>query len=391
METLSGVLLAIGWIGGFVFARILTTFIHEMGHAVPALAFTNKEVQIHIGSYGDEENSSHFTVGRLKTFFKFDFSHWNIGLCKHQGATKYWKKLLIVLGGPAFSLLIGIVLLFLMRFGKWSDLTQIIFTCFIISSIWDFIVNIVPSKNPIIMNDGSIGFNDGTLLMMIIQEGKLPPSYFEAINFCNEKKFDQAISSFKDLIETGHDKKNIRLLLVENLTHAKKYNEAIDQVNILFEKKQIETYDFHFIGYLQILKGDFSNSVISLNKYLYKNFQDVTALTNRGYSYIQLGEYEKAIHDFNSAIIHDPKFAHAYNNRVLAKIRLGQTAEGFADINKSKSLDDSNAYVDLHLGYYFQKINEIEKAHKHFQKAKEMEIDFHGIDYLIETTRENDF
>jgi tetratricopeptide (TPR) repeat protein len=383
--------LAIGWIGGFVFARILTTFVHEMGNAVHALAFTNQEVQIHIGSYGDKENSSHFTVGRLKTFFKFDFSHWNIGLCRHQGATKYGEKLLIVLGGPVFSLLIGIVLLLLIRFGKWSDLTQVIFTCFIISSIWDFIVNIIPSKNPLIMNDGSIGFNDGTLLRMIIQERNLPPSYFEAIDFYHEKKFDQAISSFKNLIETGHDKKNIRLLLVESLTHAKKYNEAIDQMNILFEKKQIEIHDFNFIGYLQIQKGDFTNSVISLNKYLYKKFQDATALTNRGYSYIQLGEYEKAVHDLNSAIIHDPKLAQAYNNRGLAKVRLGQTAEALADIEKSKSLDDSNAHVFLHLGYYFQKINEIEKAHEHFQKAKDMEIDFHGIDYLIETTRGNDF
>ena len=391
MEILLGILLAIGWIVGFVFARILTTFIHEMGHALPALAFTNKEVQIHIGSYGDEKDSTHFTIGRLKTFFKFDFLHWNIGLCKHQGSTNYWEKLLIVLGGPVASLAIGIVLLFLIRFGNWSDLAEIIFTCFIISSIWDFIVNIVPSKNPIVMHDGSVGFNDGTLLMMIIQERKLPPSYFEAIDFYNEKKLDQAISSFRNLIDNGHDKKNIRLLLIESLTEAKKYDEAIDQVNILFERKQIEIHDFDFIGYLQIKKGDFDNSVISLNKYLYKNFQDVTALNNRGYSYLQLGEYEKAIQDLNSSIFHNPKFAYAYNNRGLAKIRLGQIAEGLADIEKSKSLDDSNARVFLHLGYYFQKINDIEKAHKHFQKAKDMEIDFHGIDYLIETTRENDF
>jgi len=92
METIFGILLAIGWIIGFVLARILTTFIHEMGHALPSLAFTNEEVQIHIGSYGDEENSSHFTIGRLKTFFKFDFLHWNIGLCKHKAITDFWKN-----------------------------------------------------------------------------------------------------------------------------------------------------------------------------------------------------------------------------------------------------------------------------------------------------------
>ena len=108
-------------------------------------------------------------------------------------------------------------------------------------------------------------------------------------------------------------------------------------------------------------------------------------------NYFRNNEYEKAIQSLNSAIIHNPKYAFAYNNRGLAKVRLGQTEEGLADIEKAKSLDDSNAFIYLHLGFYFQKTNQEKLAHQHFQKAKDMEIDFHGIDYLIETTRENEF
>jgi len=282
-------------------------------------------------------------------------------------------------------------LILLLRFGEWSDLIQIIFTCFIVSSVWDFIVNIFPSKNGIVMHDGSVGYNDGKLLWLIIQEGKLPPSYFEGINFYSEKKYDDAISIFKNLITEGHDKKNIRLRLIESYTHAKKYDDAIDQFNILFEKKQIDIRDFASIGYLQMKKGELENALISLNKYLYKNFQDANALNNRGYTYIQMGEYKKAIQSLDSAIIHNPKYAFAYNNRGLANVRLGQTEEGLEDIEKAKSLDDSNAYIYLHLGFYFQKTNQEKLAHEHFLKAKNMNIDFHGIDYLIETTRVNDF
>ena len=103
------------------------------------------------------------------------------------------------------------------------------------------------------------------------------------------------------------------------------------------------------------------------------------------------GEYENAIRSLDSAIIHNPKYASAYNNRGLAKVRIGQTEEGLADIEKAKSLDGSNAFIYLHLGFYFQKNNQERLAHQHFQKAKDMKIDFHGIDYLIETTRENEF
>jgi len=391
MEILSGVLIAVGFILLVFFTRIITTLIHELGHAIPSLMFTDGEVAIHIGSYGDDKNSFKIDLGRLKAFFKIDIVKWNIGLCQHQAAKTYLQNILIVLGGPIFSVMIGVILLFLLNVKTWSDEIVFIFAFFIFSSVWDFLSNIIPTKTPIIMHDGSVTYNDGFHLVQLMKESKLPPTYFEGLDFLNEKKYEQAISSFKTLIETGHDKKNIRLLLVESLTHAKKYNEAVDQINILFEKKQIQIHDFNSIGYLQIKKGDFTNAIISLNKYLYKNYQDATALTNRGFSYLQLGEYEKSIQDLNSAILHNPKSAQAYNNRGLAKVRLGQTTEGLADINKSKSLDDSNAHVFLHLGYYFQKINQPKEAHKNFQKAKDMEIDFHGIDYLIETTRENDF
>ena len=241
------------------------------------------------------------------------------------------------------------------------------------------------------MFDGSVGYNDGKLLSMTIQERNLPASYFEGIISFREKKYDNAISIFKNLIDRGYNKKNIRLRLIDSYTDAQEYDNALEQFNILFEKRQIEISDFAHIGYLQMKKGELASAIISLNKYLYKYFRDTNALNNRGYTFLQLGEYEKAIHDLNTAILHDSNFAHAYNNRGLAKVRLGQTDEGFVDIKKSKSLNDSNSFVYLHLGYYFQKINQMEKAHDHFQKAKDMEIDFHGIEYLIETTRENKF
>ena len=215
---------------------------------------------------------------------------------------------------------------------------EIIFTCFIVSSIWDFIVNIFPSENGIVMHDGKIGYNDGRLLLLIIQEGKLPSDYFQGLDFFKKERYDDAISIFKKLIENGHDKKRIRLRLIESYTHAKKYDEAIDQYNILFEKKQIDIHDFASIGYLQMKKGELTNAITSLNKYLYRNFKDVNTLNNRGYTFLQMGEYEKAVRSFDSAIIHNPNFTFAYINRGLAKIKLGQTDEGLADLEKSKSL-----------------------------------------------------
>ncbi len=391
MEILSGVLIAIGFILLVFFTRIFTTLIHELGHAIPSLIFTKGEVAIHIGSYGDDKNSFKIELGRLKAFFKIDIVKWNIGLCQHQPAKTYAQNILIVLGGPFFSLLIGIVLLYLLDVKTWSDGITFVFAFFIFSSVWDFIANMVPTKTPINMYDGSVIYNDGFQLVQLMNERKMPPSYFEGVDFLNEKKYDLAVNSFQKVIKTGHDKKEVLLLLVSSFIGDKKYSKALEIMLNLFEKKQLEVSDYPMLGNLYMEIDEYTKSIKFYNLFLFKYFNNSTILNNRGYCFLQIGEYEKAIHDLNSAIIHDPQCAYAYNNRGLAKVRLGQIGEALIDIEKSKSLDDSNAHVFLHLGYYFQKINEIGKAHEHFQKAKDMEIDFHGIDYLIETTRENDF
>jgi len=61
--------------------RPLTTFIHEMGHAIPSLLYTKGIVTIYVGSYGDPDKSIHFTVGRLKVYFKYNPLLWDSGLC----------------------------------------------------------------------------------------------------------------------------------------------------------------------------------------------------------------------------------------------------------------------------------------------------------------------
>lgn len=392
MEILTGIFIAFSFLLIVIFGRMVTTFFHELGHAIPSLLFTEDAVAIHIGSYGDDKNSFQINLGRLKAFFNFDLIQWNIGLCQHKTPKTYWQNMLIVLGGPVASLLVGIVLFLIMENITWNDnRISFFFGFFIISSIWDFLVNIIPSKHPIVMADGTMTYNDGSQLVGLIKASKYPMEYHEGVSFLYDKKYDDAINTFQQVLELKPNQKEIRLILIETLIQTKKHDEALDEMKILDKKKQLGVNEYNLLGWLFMEKKEYQNAISVLSKFLYKFYTDAYALNNRGYSFLQIGEYEKAIHDLNSALIHRPDFAFAYNNRGLAKVRLGQVDDGLVDIEKSKSLDETNAHVFLHLGYYFQKTNQIRKAHEHFQKAKDMEIDFHGIDYLIETTRENNF
>ena len=380
--------MAIGWLIGVVLVRFITTLIHELGHAIPSLMFTDKEVAIHIGSYGDSEKSLKMNFGRLKAFFKLDILRWNIGQCQHALVKNFSHHFIIILGGPLFSLLIGIFSLLFLLSGDWSDGMVFIFACLILSSVFDFFVNITPYNFPIQMANGTTTYNDGTQLLNLIKEKKYPPEYFQGLNLIQSKKYAEAAPYFKKAIDNGYDKKDIRLYLVNSYYKSNQLDHAIQQINILQEKGHLKTDDYNLLGELMAKKGEHSKAIQFYNKYLLKNHTHWSVLQLRGYSYLQLSEYEQAVHDFNSAIIFNPKTAEAYNNRGLAKIRLGYLDEAFEDLQKSKSLDDGDAFLYLYLGYYYQKKNDDKSAFDNFQKAKEMKIDFHGIDYLIETTRE---
>ena len=80
MAVLTGILYAIGAILFILCIRPITTFFHEMGHALPALMFSREAVTVYIGSYGDVSRSQKFTFGRLTIYFRFNLFAWDLGL-----------------------------------------------------------------------------------------------------------------------------------------------------------------------------------------------------------------------------------------------------------------------------------------------------------------------
>ena len=84
MEIITGIGIAIGGILLVVLLRSLTTFFHEMGHAVPALLFTREKVEVFVGSYGDLHNALQLQLGRLKLYLKFAFKQTVLKYCTPQ-------------------------------------------------------------------------------------------------------------------------------------------------------------------------------------------------------------------------------------------------------------------------------------------------------------------
>jgi len=91
-----------------VITLFITVFLHELGHAIPALLVTERyqDVTIYIGSIGDANKSFHFTIGRLIVYCKYNPLLWYRGCCVFSDYNlSIDQKLLCTAGGPLVSIL----------------------------------------------------------------------------------------------------------------------------------------------------------------------------------------------------------------------------------------------------------------------------------------------
>jgi hypothetical protein len=118
----------------------ILTFLHELGHAIFALTFTNGQVEIRIGSFENKHIS--FKIGRLEVYLnKFSpfvgFVHWS-GIPQEK-----YKRILIHLGGPIASVLV--VLLFTILASKSENTyLKIFLLSFIYGSFSQLLGTIIP-------------------------------------------------------------------------------------------------------------------------------------------------------------------------------------------------------------------------------------------------------
>ena len=384
---ITGVLMALFMLAFILFSRLITTFIHEMGHALAALHFTQEPVTIYVGSYKDISKSYKFQSGRLTAYITLNVFGWNLGLCSSSRKVSLQQDLIITLGGPLASLLFGIFLFGVMRNWGLSDGYITLAGVLMVSSIWDFIVNITPQSSPIYLHDGSITYNDGQQILNRLRERKFPPIYFEAKKDFQEGNYDVAISKFTTLIDEGFKKNEMLDLILASLIHKKDFNAALEHVDEHFYDRKLGWEEYLTIGIIYAGLKNFSEALKYYNLAIHLNHNDPMSQNLRGFAFLQEGEYDAAFQDFDAAIHYHHTFAEAYSNRGMAKIQMGYLEDGQADILQSLAIDDQNALAYLYLGSYFEKKQNYRKALENYEKAKTMGVDHHGIDFFIEEVR----
>ncbi len=362
----------------------MTTLVHELGHAIPSLLFTKEQVIVCVGSYGDVSNSWKISLGRLKIFFKFNFLSWNLGLCSNPGVSGFWKTLIVILGGALASLILALFLVYLILINNFSDITIVVLTFFMVSAIWDFAINIYPVNKPFYLFDGSEIYNDGYRFLHLIKHRNYPESYYTAVEYSLNLEFEKAVEVFKNLLNEGYNNRLINDLIISNLMKNQNYDEALNHFGSYKLSKKLKAKDYYTLGSIYFELKKHKDAIKSLNKAIHADYQNVQYLNKRGLAYAELGAHQKALTDFNAAIYYNSNYFLAYLGRSYSKLQLNDLEGAFKDLQKVLEFDDEIAEAYVYLGLYYKKKGEFTLARDNFERAKVLNSNYQGLDFLIE-------
>ncbi|WP_018591196.1 hypothetical protein [Terrisporobacter glycolicus] len=127
-----------------IFMPVLA-FIHELGHAIPALIFTKNEVSVNIGNYNlikkVKLNRLVINIYGYRSIMDVSYAYVNWETLESK-----FKSIIMIAGGPIASLCTSIVLYLTLEIIQLPYLIMKIFNGILLCSIGQFIVTALPMK-----------------------------------------------------------------------------------------------------------------------------------------------------------------------------------------------------------------------------------------------------
>ena len=386
MELLTGIAIAIFGILSVLIVRSFTTLVHEYGHALPALLFTQEKVDVYVGSYGNIDNSLVFKLGRLTIYFKFNMLNWNIGMCRHRSARYLYQEFIIVLGGPVASILLSIPLIILFQKEGLHDIWRFLIPIFALSAVYDFFVNMIPMNTPMRMHDGAVTYNDGHQLLFLINAATKPAAYLVGFGLFQEKKYEAAFAEMQKLIDENTHDRTAYEMMADCLIAQKKYYEALEFYENILNRFKPKASDYSRLGGLHLKIRNYDTALENLNMALYENHANAEDLNNRGRVFMEYKDYREAAFDLNNAIRLNDGFADAYANRGLLHIKINEMNAAKWDLEKALSIDGNHALTYLHLGFFYERGRDLEskkQALSAFQKAEKLGVEERNLNWIL--------
>ena len=306
-----------------------------------------------------------------------------MGMCSHPPVKFFWQQILVIIGGPIASLIVGGIFLSIIIRGELSDNWIFVAAAFMLASVIDFLTNIYPSQNPLIFHDNSVGYSDGQQLKRLMARRGLPDDFFKAEKLFYEKKYDEADQICEQIIESGNRKIEVLRLATQILIEKKDYHGALERYGDLQGVKKLASEDFFTIGFLYQKLNQTETALKHLHQSIHLKYDNPMATNSRGEIFLQKGNLEFAERDFNAAIHYLPTFGTAYRNLGLLFIKKNQPDVAYENLMKAHEISSEDPFIFYGLGLFYEAKKDWSKALKNLKKAEAMNIETHVVRFKI--------
>ncbi len=321
---------------------------------------------------------------------------------------RYWRT------GPP---VIASVFAWLVFATDLNDLFKLLAIAFCISGVVDLFFNIIPNSTPYVLADGSITYNDGSLLLQIISQKQYYLVVKEMLQDVKAGNHGLAAEKAERIFKTGKVPRGLYIYCIGCYLEAKNYAKAAEIGDLLRELPDVSAIEYAYLGTIDFHQKNYQACLDNLDKALALNSEDYSAYGTRSLAHCFLGHLDEAIADANTAIALQPNNAllysnrayvfvlkelyveavadatqaiklddgvsYAHNNRAYAKIKLGLLDAGLADVQRAIKLQPGGSYNYLVLGIYYWESGDAVSAKLQFLKAKELDPDTYELDKYL--------
>ena len=350
--------------------RPVTVFIHELGHAIPFLLFTNSPVHIFIGFESNADTSNGISIGRLKIHVSSNPLKWMYGYCTTNGRFKnITQDIITTISGPLLSFVFSLTLFIYLLQPTVHGILKVLALGLLVSSIIDIAFTLFgrSMKGPITIDLlKSLNKSDADQLTKLFHSKKMAEQYRKAAKLINSGQQLKAELVFDSMIKQNLISPFVLKYAAYVYAANAKPLKAIEALNLIigqFPASEDVAYAYTNIGllYINYLKNPEKGKEIFqiASERLPEN---AILVSNLGFVYLESNDVQIAFEKFDKAISLDPDQAYHFAHRGLCKVKLSDTVGGFADLEHAQSLNADEPYIYRCYGILKSDAGEFENA-----------------------------
>jgi Tfp pilus assembly protein PilF len=369
---------------------LLMLLLHEMGHALAALALAPGQVRVCIGSSDYSAGTWQRHVGRLEFCASRRLLDWRRGgYCQFLPTATTWRHVLIVLAGPALPLFVASAGFYVSMHIE-NGVHRLVTLVFLFIVVMSTLQTLVFQQSGIIDSDGRPLPTDGQLLRQLLWPSPRERQARQALRHFTAKRYAESIVLYRQLLAAPDpDTFSFRQLIY--CCVCLHYPEEGLRANARFQHERAADYTDtdRSNGAVLLLQGHQVAAALAVyTALLAQEPPYLGAYNNRGYTYSQMGEYALAIADFDCAIAVGVYVADAYCNRAHCWLKLGQPAAAFRDLQQSLRLAPAAPDTHANLGLYYLELAAYSRALSFFEQAGRLGLVSPELDSYIQKTRQ---